>query len=728
MIFPLICLVSTLTKGKNHYEKFQPFFYCFSIEKLNATKNSVSKVIFFDILTFGFGFCYTWLIMKKSKLLIILFSSIFALATFVSVIFALCKVDEMQIINQAIIDTKCYLENYEIDDKLFGNYLQSHLKFGLVYNIAVDEYLISYNNKSFVYSNDELTPTENNYCFFFNVTECFDKGQVGQIVFTKGYKYAFDGGNAIYQITNYLESPSSINISNTQKTITLKQICYNSTINIFQMGYSSGAINDYVNDFTQKLEYENIFIPQGEFLVTDNFDVNVKDKGYYGYKTTIFANDTYAPQGPNNGCLFYVYNYVSNIKIIGFDIKVYTKLKLNDPLIGFLTVRDADGVFVNNCSFYLPKEASIYATSGMIDLFTGWQNVTVKNCKLENHSSTVGGGGVGVRDIYKKECKNALFENNYIYSNCKDEVIAIFSGIDTSLYEDNIGGGNIENVIFKNNTIVGAKPNSNIGPRVVGLTVGYQVSPVKDIFFIENDITMYSANYLLLYGKTTNLTIKNNNIKIDSSFQAGLYVMFWHKETSQEGFNILVENNNIEMLQNSTLRTIAIVGEEFSFISNTFTSKYQVYRLLDSHCLFENNVFNIDKISDCIYRDIKHTKNNTFNVGSLNVVYEFYDLNIQNDILILGDKIKTESIGSNLMMFNGSNIRFNNHTVTFSNFSFSTDLVWNPNYYLAYDTTPIQDNGIINFINSSLSVYEDSQHNFVARDNENKIQINFIEN
>lgn len=79
-------------------------------------------------------------------------------------------------------------------------------------------------------------------------------------------------------------------------------------------------------------------------------------------------------------------------------------------MLGLLSARDIDGLVLNNCSFYLPKEASIYSSSGMVDLFTGWSNVTIKNCTLENHSSTVAGGGIGIRDIYKKAVLTLLLK------------------------------------------------------------------------------------------------------------------------------------------------------------------------------------------------------------------------------------------------------------------------------------------------------------------------------
>lgn len=75
------------------------------------------------------------------------------------------------------------------------------------------------------------------------------------------------------------------------------------------------------------------------------------------------------------------------------------------------------------------------------------------------------------------------------------------------------------------------------------------------------------------------------------------------------------------------------------------------------------------------------------------------------------------------MMFNGNDIYFNNHSVTFKNFVFQTNKINSKYYYLAYDTSCVKDKGVINFINSHLSLYED--HNYVEKDVDNKIEINF---
>lgn len=662
----------------------------------------------------------------KKKIAIMVLSVISCIVALSLVVFFKSGILESRAVNGAIAETNQYLQEQEVSKNYFGCVLQEKLDSSLVYNIDVDEFLIIYKNKWFIYKNNKVDFADNVYEIYENVEQALANAAVGKIVLTKGYYYENDGGNSIFQVFEYFTDSKTINISNAEKTKTLKYMTHNSVVSLFQMGYKSGDINNHINNFTARLEYANIFVPKGKYRVSDNFDVNVSNKSYMGYQTILFADDTYLPVGASNGCLFYVFNNISNIKINGFDVVVYVNKKLNDPLIGFMTARDVDGVFVNNCSFFLPEEAAIYQTSGMVDLFTGWKNVTVKNCRLENHSSTFGGGGIGVRDIFKKECKNALFENNYIYSNCKDEVVAIFSGLDTSLIEDNVGGGNIENVTFKNNTIVGGKYDKNSQPRAVGITVGYQVSPVKDVKFINNDITMYSANYLMLYGKTTDLTMEGNIVSIDSSYQNELYILFYHNVYAQEAFNIVVKNNTFKMMKNSTIKTISQTGVEFSFDGNLVESDYSVNRLLNSKSTYTNNVFNFAQISGCVYRDILIVINNTINVDQLNVVYEFFDLNLKNDVLIDSDTINANSIGANLMMFNGSQIYFNNHTVTFNNFKFYTNVVFGLYYYLAYDTSAVKDVGVINFVHSDISVYQDDAHNFIARNESERVKVNFI--
>ena len=629
--------------------------------------------------------------------------------------------NDSRIVDNAINKTNDYINEKMIDNNLFSNVLQSKLDGSLTYSVDYANTLIIYKNSYYSYKNNSLNKINFlNYKMVNNIYEALES-EVGVTILTKGYYQEFDGGNGCFIVENYIESSDELIISNEEKTKSLRYICFNDTVNLYQMGFKNEFVDVYVNYFTTSLKYENIYLPKNNYIINDNFDINVSNKAYYSDNGTISCIENYQPSGVNNGCLFFVYNNIENIKIFGFQVEVYVKDKLDDPLLGLLSARDVDNLIISYCSFYLPEEAKIYSSSGMIDFFTGWKNVQVLNCKLENHASTKAGGGIGLRDIYKKGCYNALIENNYIYSNCKDEVIAIFSGGDTSLYPNETGGGYIKDVVLKNNTIVGDKPNDNLGPRVVGLTVGYQLSPVYNINFINNNIEMYSANYLLLYGKADTVNFINNNVSIDASYQEGLYIIFCHNVYADEGRNILIENNNFNTINNSSLYTISSTGEEFSFKNNNLMTD-KIYRVFDSKSLFENNKITALEIYKNVYHNVKHTKNNYIECQYLNVVFEFYNLNITDDILI-EDNIITEEISANFMMFNGNDIYFNNHSVTFKNFNFQTSKINSKYYYLAYDTSCVKDKGVINFINCQLSLYED--HNYIEKDIDNKIEIIF---
>ena len=55
----------------------------------------------------------------------------------------------------------------------------------------------------------------------------------------------------------------------------------------------------------------------------------------------------------------------------------------------------------------------------------------------------------------------------------------------------------------------------------------------------------------------------------------------------------------------------------------------------------------------------------------------------------------------------------------------NVDKIESQYYYLAYGTSPIWGTANIYFINSHISLYEDSKHNYVAKDDDGKVIINF---
>lgn len=625
-------------------------------------------------------------------------------------------------IKKAIDKTNNYLSANNLTTNLFANVLQMNLDDSYVYSVESDKYIIVYHDKAYEYTFNKLNKIDVNSIVIVDTIYDAINYDIDSYVYTKGYHKVDDGGASYVKVNeSTYDSIDFTSYSNDDKS--LEFINYESTINVYQMGYQEyDNLDKYVNEFSDNLNYTNIVIPKGKYYVLDNFDCSKSNKSFYSFDAQIICDDRYNPTGANNGCLFNIYGYIENIIVYGFDIEVKCNTFLEDPMIAFLTARDTTALIIDRCKFYLPKEASMYASSSLIDLFTGWKDVVITNCHLENHSSTVGGGGIGLRDILKHGCENAVIENNYIYSNCKDEVIAIFSGSDTSLYPDSTGGGYIKNVVFSNNTIIGGKPNEEIGPRVVGITVGYQISPVENVVFINNTIKMYSANYLLIYGKANDVVFSNNVCEIDASYQDKLYTIFWHNTHADPANNIICKDNEFTFISSSSLHTLALTEEEFSFISNTINAT-SIARVFDCHAKFESNVINVDEVSGCIYHNIKKTSDNVINIKNLNVTYEFYNLNLQTDILILSDEVNVTYTGANFMMFNGNSIYTNGYEVSFIDFKFNCQNVYSQYYYLAYDTSKLKDKLIINFKNSYLSIYDEEGHDFVCNDKDDKVTV-----
>lgn len=322
--------------------------------------------------------------MKKSKLFL-LGVSIFALAS--------CKFENITdsrasdeiILEEKINETKTYLSNQNLKKNLFGNVLQSKLKNSLVYNINENEYLVEFNESSYKIDSNGFEKISNTFNAVNTVEDAF-KEEIGTKIFIKGYYSANDGGNGYFEVLSYIDikNPDELLISNDDKTITLKYITYDSVVNVYQLGYNGldSTLDTYINDFTGYLKYSTIYIPENTYKITNNFDAKVSNKVYCGYNATIYTDDSYSPQGYNNGCLFYVYNHIENIQINGFDCEIRVNKKLDDPMLGLLSARDVDGLEIANCKFLLPKEGKIYSGSGIMDFFTNWKNVVVRDCYL----------------------------------------------------------------------------------------------------------------------------------------------------------------------------------------------------------------------------------------------------------------------------------------------------------------------------------------------------------
>ncbi len=170
--------------------------------------------------------------------------------------------NDTKTIDKMIKQTNDYISEREIDDKLFSNILQSKLNKSLTYSIGDNETLIVYKDKYYSYKNKLLKKEdESNFKLENNIENALDN-DIDTRILTKGYYKEFDGGNGYFIVEKYNENDNELIISNKEKNKSLRYICFNSTINIYQLGYKDEYIDTYVNHFTKDLKYQNIYLPK----------------------------------------------------------------------------------------------------------------------------------------------------------------------------------------------------------------------------------------------------------------------------------------------------------------------------------------------------------------------------------------------------------------------------------------------------------------------------------
>lgn len=601
----------------------------------------------------------------------------------------------LKVIQAGIRDANNEIAERGYDSCIFTNLLQAQVKDSLVYHINKKEYLILYHDQSYIYNGRKLTPTTAlPYPIFDSVADALTKGSIGTTILTRGYYTPGDGGNGIYSVGTATPQKEEYTVSD--GTFVLTHHTLDSTINLLQMGYQTGeSLDSYINNFTQKLTYKTMFIPSGTYSVQNCLSFTTSSKSYYGYETTLSVNDRASPVDSNYSYLFHVSQNPQNIQINGFDIQ-------SNSLLGLMLVEDAENVTLSHCSFYSSPEGD--GNSSMISLLGNWKNIQVKNCTLESHSTP---GGIWLATPQGTECENVVFQNNTIYSSHPAEIITICSQ------------GSMDNVLFQNNTIQAQ------GNRETGISIGGQ-GQAQNLQFVDNQMQISFSRCLLQYGNTQNLTFQNNTVTVNTAPQGQSATLFSLSQDAQEGENILVTDNRFTISEGVNLDTLVQVGQEFQFTNNTLHSDGFISRLFDAPCTFSHNQIDVKSIG-AVYHNVKTVKNNQISVDTITeTVLDCTDLNLTSTITIQQDTISAAQLNGDLMAFRGSAIFFHGHGIKFQDFTLNVAKMGSSEYYLANGTAPIQDSVVVQFLNSNLSLFQDSVHRYVANDGAHKVDVRFL--
>ena len=495
----------------------------------------------------------------------------------------------------------------------------------------------------------------------------------GDLVKTNGYYEENDKGGAVYSIRSSAnEEANERNIITLNDALLAVLKIENNTVNIKQYGAKgNGQEDDHAAiELAVTSGAEIVCFEPGEYKCTDELVFyGISDITIEGNGAVIFTDDDYRKtlEWKEHFIRFVGNNAKKAENITIRDLAVETRGIYKEEIgqkyknqIAFLYV---DGVLVQRCQFYISEKFPQNSEEGTIpagaktleyscfDLYTGWENVTVRDCQLINEAGAYYGVCVQFRDIWNAGGQNAEFYNNYCYSNSKDEIVAIFSGESANSY--------IKNVTIHNNEIEADK--TPYYDRNLCMTVGYDVSNCCDnIQIYSNKITGVCDWALFGMGKTlSNSSIKDNEIICKTSNgEKKVGIVRSSATDTGNGYSNTFSGNSIYIptYQGNGLQSVFSAGG--NFIDNKIISEETIYAIFAGDGHYENNSIQVNADVSFIGKIAKDIQNNQIQIkGNLSVGFEFYETILKKKMEISGNSI--EIAGTNagtFLMLNGTTV------------------------------------------------------------------------
>lgn len=494
----------------------------------------------------------------------------------------------------------------------------------------------------------------------------------GDVIKTNGYYFENDGGSQKY-IVSSKSLAFSIKLDN---GLYANPVFENNTINLLCVGAKADGITDNSKIINKAFNsgIENIYFPAGTYLCNYRLEItNGSSINIYGDddKSIIATDSNYiGASSPNEN--FITLWECSDISFNNITIKATEKWTVSYQRQ--LSIYYSENISIENCSFIIPESVKENGPNTdreytNLALYTGWKNVSVKDCYFEQLGAVERGCNIIITDIWNAGCENLTIQNNVFYHNAHDEMFSLFGGTNDSsyiknvsitdnefnaLYSDEVSGRtmcftfgyddskNVSDVIFKNNTINATTPYSLMTfGNIENCDVSY-----NDITIINNS---YYNNGIGFLG-TPGVTVHNNNITINGTNKDGM-------ATLASG-TLYFKDNNVTI--NTSMRYVFTEG---NITGNTLTINGHVESIAQAPMFMENNHFEINEAADnfisYVQVNLKYASsviNNTFNYNyndtsasffTGNAIYVNIGTNLNNNIVLFSDnKISAPNVNT----------------------------------------------------------------------------------
>lgn len=487
--------------------------------------------------------------------------------------------------------------------------------------------------------------------------------QAGDYIRTENYYENGNGGGAVYQVeASSYTTDNGGTIINLPGAFRCKLVSRNSTVSPLQFGaYGDGKTDDHAAlQAALTAGFQTVILDGRTYISNDTIWMgNCNHLLVEGMGATITCDNgfgSYQKEGQENNKQV----FITNCKDITFRHIRILDGQTTDHTRGLVSLQSVRNIDITYCTLDIPAGISSNPDYGSCNLSfgNGWHDVSTTHCEIINESGLKTGGAIGYNDCYASGSENALFENNVVRYNVKDEVIAIFSHSREG--SDYFGrDSHIRNIMIRHNEFYG--PKSDNWKRDLDFSVGYEDSlEVDNVVYEENYFETDAVWAFMSFSKTaTNCAARGNVIHVNqTSSQTSMSVF-----TTTGEFPAVIEDNVIEISSENENIPSGIVNGKLQFRNNQVTTNGSMQYLFTGGAVSEQNQITVNgSVKKALsYQGGDMTDTSITISERAGCMYESYKMDMQKDIIWKDNEIKLSNADSTgaLMTFNG--MKMNGH-------------------------------------------------------------------
>lgn len=390
---------------------------------------------------------------------------------------------------------------------------------------------------------------------------------------TLGYYSVNDGGKALYKVRNVTNEDviDEMTIIALYDNTLVAVLDENDEINIKQLGaYGDGVENDSSSIQTAINKFDNIYIPDGNYLInndiilknnikiTGNNNSNILIDGNIGFKLLSDEKSTKIYRLINGTLTAGTYTITSDSIMYYFTIN--ENLSSSDSLILNPEFKTGTVIIGTNYEYEIElteTESSTYTDiTSSLNMITQTANINFKhdveinNINFENinvsNQDKYAITCIGVKDVVIKNC-NVKYMGLVLFNITKTDTASttidtyVQNGINTNMLNDNLK--------IINNTITGIKSlYSSISATISGIYLSFCKNSIvenNNIKYLNHGISLWGGNIGSDYMNTIKSQIKFcNNIMVSNNT---IYNIKNGGIWSSRASNIKVNNNNVSL-------------------------------------------------------------------------------------------------------------------------------------------------------------------------------------